>query len=262
MEQKLILFWHRLLEVWQHSLLSSPQWCETHTFLLSVSFLAGIPHTPHMNLYTHTHTHTHTHTLLSLFFSSAPRDCKNIRPAVEGARDGERVKERMVGKESTDFNSQNSSGRPPGMEGWGERERGRREGRKDVSRYYYHCHKQAWGATHPPPPTPTDTYTHTHTHTHTHIRTVTQACIQVCCRDTQTHTHILSPKLNTTTVTVWNNTESKAVWRRGSCRGPGRGVTRSLDVFSGCKVGRVGVNLSELLWMLAAIKQEEEEEEE
>lgn len=32
-------------------------------------------------------------------------------------RDGECVKETMVVKESTNFNSQNSSGRPPGMEG-------------------------------------------------------------------------------------------------------------------------------------------------
>jgi len=58
----------------------------------------------------------HTPSLLPFLFSP-PRDGKNIRPAVKGVRDGECVKERMVGKESTDFKSQNSSGRPPGMEG-------------------------------------------------------------------------------------------------------------------------------------------------
>lgn len=137
-EEKLILFCHDLPEVWQHSLLSNPQWYETHTFLF-VSLWAGrqIPHAPHMNI--------HTFPLcFPFFFLSAPRDCKNIRLAVEGVRDGECVKERMLGKESTDFNSQSSSGRPQGMKGWGEREEGR-EGREDVSRYYDHCHKQAWG---------------------------------------------------------------------------------------------------------------------
>lgn len=108
----------------------------THSSL----FLYGLADKYHMR-----HIWIYTHSLsASLFFLSAPRDCKNIRLAVEGVRDGECVKERMLGKESTDFNSQSSSGRPQGMEGWGEREEGR-EGREDVSRYYDHCHKQAWG---------------------------------------------------------------------------------------------------------------------
>lgn len=84
-----------------------------HTFLFSF-FFGWHTHTPH----THTRTtYEYTQSLSASLFSLAPRDYKNIRPAVEGARDGECVKERVVGKESTDFNSQNSSGRPPGMEG-------------------------------------------------------------------------------------------------------------------------------------------------
>lgn len=164
-EEKLILFWHDLPEVWQHSLLSNPQWYETHTFLF-VSLWAGIqiPHAPHMNI--------HTFPLCFPFFLSAPRDCKNIRLAVEGARDGECVKGRMLGKESTDFNSQNSSGRPQGMEGWGEREEGR-EGRKDVSRYYDHCHEQAWGAI--PVPRPLSPSFHINAHSGSHRHTLCNA---------------------------------------------------------------------------------------
>lgn len=63
----------------------------------------------------------------SFFFFRQPREMvKTLDLQWRKVRDGECVKETMVVKESTDFNSQNSSGRPPGMEGWGERERGKK----------------------------------------------------------------------------------------------------------------------------------------
>ena len=131
---------------------------------------------------------------------------------MEGARDGECVKKRMVGKESTDFNSQNGSGRPSGMEGGGERERGR-EGRKDVSRYYYHCHKQAWAANPqycPSLRTSTHIGAHTHTHIHTHTLSLSLSlwCMLLYRCGTETHTCILP----VVTITLPSYTFADSCW--------------------------------------------------
>lgn len=103
----------------QHTVQRSPQWCKTRAETFRFCF----------SLRCHTHTtNEYTRCLACfIFFFRQPREMvKTLDLQWRKVRDGECVKETMVVKESTDFNSQNSSGRPPGMEGWGERERGKK----------------------------------------------------------------------------------------------------------------------------------------
>lgn len=122
----------------------------THIPPLFVSFSAGI--------YVHT-TYEYAHSLCS-FFSSSPRDGKNIRPAVKGVRNGEHVKERMVEKVNR-FQLPKLLRKAPkdgGMRWDGERER-ERERRQQVL-----LSLSQPGVRSKPSPPPLPTYQHTHTY--------------------------------------------------------------------------------------------------
>lgn len=143
-----------------------------HTFFLFVSFWAGIhvphTHTPHMNI----------HSLSASFSRQPPEIIKTLdlhwrERGMENA-----LKQRMVEKESTDFNSQNSSGWPRGKEGWGERERGKKGCQQELlslSKAGVRSNPLLFS---PPPSVPTHTQGLFHTHS------LCDALIQVWCRDT------------------------------------------------------------------------------